>query len=170
MRRRRCAECARAGVHDIAQPFACVAAGALAVACATGCGAARSAVSDSQFAVKANAICRHEQAKLAYVAARARLLALAPQSPRVIRQQAAQSQLATERLQALARPAGEAAEIGRWLTARTVAATVALDLAEAPSHGEALAVADVRAQAARTLAQASTQAAALGLRACSEVG
>jgi hypothetical protein len=155
---------------DIAQLGAVVATGAFATACVTGCGAARPAVGHSRFAATADAICRHEQAKLAYIASRARLRALAPQSPPVIRQQAAQSQLATERLQRLARPSAEAAAIGRWLTARTVAATVALDLAEAPQHGEAVAVADVRAQAARALARASAQAASLGLGTCSEVG
>jgi hypothetical protein len=156
-------------MHDIAQVAAAVAAAVIAVVGAVGCGAARSAVGQGQFAARADAICRHEQQKLAYIAARARLLALASQSPQVIRQQAAQSQLATARLQALARPAGETRQIGRWLTARTVAATVALDLAEAPRHGDAAAVADVRAQAARSLSQASAQAVVLGLRTCSEV-
>jgi hypothetical protein len=156
-------------MHDIAGLAGLIAAGAVAVACAAGCGSAGPAVAHSQFATKANAICRREQVQLAYIDARDRLRGLAPQAPHVIRQRAAQSQLATERLQALAQPAGEAATIGRWLTARTVAATVALDLAEAPRHGEAVAVADVRAQAGRALAQASAQAAALGLRTCSEV-
>jgi hypothetical protein len=143
--------------------------GALVVA---GCGSSRERRPPTrpQFAAAAEAICRHERDKLAFIAARARPLGLAPRSPRVIRQQAAQSQLATTRLQALAQPAGEVPAIARWLTARTVAATVALDLAEAPARGEAVAVADVRAQAARTLAEASALAAALGLRTCSEVG
>ena len=159
-----------AGMHDIAQVAAMAVGAILAVAAAAGCGAARPAVSESRFSAQANAICRHEQQKLAYIAAHARLLALASQSAQVIRQQAAQSQLATAHLQALAQPAGERQQIAGWLTARTVAATVALDLAEAPRRGEAVAVADVRAQAARSLAQASAQASALGLRTCSEVG
>lgn len=157
-------------MHDIAQLAAPLAAGAVALVCAAGCGAPRSAVAHDQFAAKADAICSQEHAKLAYIAVRARRLGRSSQSPPVIRQQAAQSQLATERLQALARPAVEGSAIARWLTARTVAATVALDLAEAPRHGQAVAVADVRAQAARALAQASAQAATLGLGKCSEVG
>jgi hypothetical protein len=155
---------------DIAQLAALIGAGALALACAAGCGSARPAVAPGQFAAKANAICRQEQVTLAYIAARARLLGRPSQSPHAIRQRAAQSQAATARLQALEQPAGEANAIGRWLTARTVAATVALDLAEAPQHGDAVAVSDVRAQAARALGQAGAQAAALGIRTCSEVG
>jgi hypothetical protein len=157
-------------MHEIAHAAAVVAAGALAAAYAVGCGASRPALGQSQFAAAADAICRSEQAKLADIAARARLLGRSPQSPHVIRQRARQSQLATARLQSLAPPAGDAQAIARWLTARTVAATVALDLAEAPPRGEAVAVADVRAQALRTSARASAKAAALGLRKCSEVG
>jgi hypothetical protein len=144
----------------------------LAALIAAGCGATREqgAPTAAHFIAGAEAFCRHERAKLAYIAAYARARALSPQSPRVIRQQAAQSQLATARLQTLAQPADEARAIGRWLTARTVAATVALDLAEAPPHGQQRAVADVRAQAGRTLAQASALASSLGLRTCSEVG
>jgi hypothetical protein len=157
-------------MHDTAQVATLMAAGALALGCASGCGASRSTVSTGRFVAQAEAVCRHEQAKLAYVAAHARLLGLAAQSPQVIRQQAAQSQLATERLQALAQPGADAREIGQWLAARTVAATVALDLAEAPRRGDTVAVADVRQQAALSVARASAQAAGLGLRACSEVG
>jgi hypothetical protein len=135
-----------------------------------GCGAERhrSSPTPAQFAAAAESVCRYERAKLAFIAGRARRLGRAPESQQVIRQQAAQSQLATARLQALAAPGGGQSAIAGWLTARTVFATVARDLAEAPAAGDAAAVADVRAELARLRAAARAKALALGIRACGE--
>ena len=136
---------------------------------AGGCGSegARRAKTRAQFVASASRVCRFEQDKLAGI--RRRAVALALSAPQVIRQQARQSQLATTRLQELPKPRADAPAIDRWLTARTVAATVALDLAEAPARGEATAVRDVVAELARVRAQARGLALGLGIRACGEI-
>ena len=138
---------------------------------AGGCGSegARRAKTRAQFVASASRVCRFEQDKLAGIRRRAAELALALSAPQVIRQQARQSQLATTRLQELPKPRADAPAIDRWLTARTVAATVALDLAEAPARGEATAVRDVVAELARVRAQARGLALGLGIRACGEI-
>jgi hypothetical protein len=147
-------------------------AGALgATLLAGGCGSqgTRAAKTRAQFVASASRVCRVEQYKLAGIRRRAAELALALSAPRVIRQQARQSQLTTGRLEQLPKPAGDASAIDRWLTARTVAATVALDLAEAPARGEASAVRDVVAELARVRARARALALGLGIRACGEI-
>jgi hypothetical protein len=145
-------------------------AGLLAGVCAAGCGSTRAkrGFSRAQFITSADAVCRFEQAKLAFVAARARRLGHALAAPSVIRQQVAQSQLATARLESLPRPAADVRTIDRWLTARTVAATVALDLAEAPAKRDATAVRDVTAELAKTRARARDLALRYGSRVCDE--
>jgi hypothetical protein len=142
----------------------------LATLLPAGCGAARArrAPTRAQFIASADAVCRHEQAKLAYISARARRLGLALARPSVIRQQVAQSQLATSRLQSLGVPRGDARAIERWLTARTVAATLAIDVAEAPAKGERTAVSDVLRELAVTRARARGLALAYGSRVCGE--
>ena len=145
-------------------------AGLLAGVCASGCGATRAkrGFSRAQFIASADAVCRFEQAKLASIAQRARRLGRALAAPSVIRQQVAQSQLATARLEALPRPPADLRAIDRWLTARTVAATVALDLAEAPARGDAAAVRDVKGELARVRARARAMALGYGTRVCGE--
>ena len=70
----------------------------------------------------------------------------------------------------LPEPPGDGREIERWLTARTVAATVALDLAEAPAKGQARAVRDVRDELTTARSRARGLALAYGARVCGETG
>jgi hypothetical protein len=151
------------------QPGAVIAAGVLAALSSAGCGTTRErhGVSRAQFIASANAVCGFEQTKLAYIEGRARRLRRADSTPAVIRQRAAQSQLATARLEALPEPPGDGRAIGQWLTARTVAATVALDLAEAPPTGDATAVSDVKAQLLTARSRAHALALAYGSQVCS---
>jgi hypothetical protein len=147
-------------------------AGALsATALAGGCGSeeGRPARTRAQFAASASRVCRFEQYKLAGIRRRAAELALALSAPHVIRQQARQSQLATSRLEQLPKPAADAHAIERWLTARTVAATVALDLAEAPTRGQATAVRDLAAELVKLRLRARGLALGLGIGACGEI-
>jgi hypothetical protein len=145
-------------------------AGLIVGVCATGCGSTRAkrGFSRAQFIASADSVCRLEQAKLAFISQRARRLGHALAAPSVIRQQVAQSQLATARLEALPRPPADVRTIDRWLTARTVAATVALDLAEAPARGDAVAVRDVNGELAKTRARARDLALRYGSRVCDE--
>jgi hypothetical protein len=144
--------------------------GLLAATLASACGASRGQVpSRPEFAAAAEAICGHEQIKLEQVARRASELAPAPTAEELIRQQVAQSQLATARLEGLRPPRGDGSAIKRWLTARTVAATVALDLAEAPLKGATRARVAVAEELARRRAQARSLAQIYGLARCSEV-
>jgi hypothetical protein len=150
--------------------LALLAAGVLAGVVPTGCGATRTrrGLTRAQFIAAADAVCSHEQAKLRFIAERARVLGREPQAPAVVRQQVAQSQLGTARIEGLAEPPSDTRAIKSWLTARTVAATVALDLAEAPARGDATAVADVRSELARRRARARTLALAYGSQVCGE--
>ena len=142
----------------------------LAATIASACGASSAhAPTRAEFASDAEAICGHEQVKLVQVARRARELARAPTAAGLIRQQVAQSQLATARLEGLRPPAGDGSAIKRWLTARTVAGTVALDLAEAPLKGATRARVAVAGELARTRAKARSLAQTYGLRRCGEV-
>jgi hypothetical protein len=153
---------------DLRVLLAVLAAAVLAGVVAAGCGATRTkrGLTRTQFIASADAVCAHEQAKLRFIAERARLLHRPPEAPAVIRQEVAQSGLATGRIERLAEPAGDTGPIKRWLTARTVAATVALDLAEAPATGNAAAVADVRRELAARRARARTLALAYGSQVC----
>jgi hypothetical protein len=155
-------------VPDVRRRGAIVVVGIAAGVLAAGCGAARTkrGLTRAQFIASADAACRNEQAKLSFIAGRARLRGRAMTAPAVIRQQVAQSQLATGAIEALAEPPGDVRAIKRWLTARTVAATVALDLAEAPARGEAKAVAAVRRELDTTRARARGLAVAYGSPVC----
>jgi len=152
------------------QPGAVIAAGMLAALSASGCGATREkkGVTRARFIASADAACRLEQGRLAFIEARAQRPGRAPAAPPVIRQRVAQSQLTTARLEALPEPPGGGREIKRWLTARTVAATVALDLAEAPAKGRAGAVRDVRDELTTARSRARGLALAYGTRVCGE--
>jgi hypothetical protein len=110
--------------------------GIVALLALVGCGATgtRPPPTKAQFAVQADAVCRFEAEKLSRAAAFERApVAAFSTVPRLIRQAVAIRELADARLEALRVPAGEAATIGRWLTARTVAATLQRDAAEAPA-------------------------------------
>jgi hypothetical protein len=145
-------------------------AGIVAAGLSAGCGVtrARPGVSRAQFIAAADGVCRHEQAKLLFIAERARRFGHLVTASHVIRQQVAQFNLATGRLESLPEPPADVAAINRWLTARTVAATVALDLAEAPAKGDAQAVADVRRELATTRARAHSLASSYGSQVCGE--
>jgi hypothetical protein len=159
-------------VPDVRWRLAIIAVGVLAGGLAASCGATRTkqGLSRAQFIASADAVCRFEQAKLRFIDDRARRLRLALAGPVVVRQQVVQSTLATSRLEALEEPPHDTSRIKRWLTARTVAATVALDLAEAPARGSAVAVADVRHELELTRARARGLAIAYGSRVCGELG
>jgi hypothetical protein len=135
-----------------------------------GCGGSRGrAPTKAQFIAAAEAICRREQAKLEQIAQRARERVRPPTAAELIRQRVAQSQLATQQLEDLRRPAGEGDAIKRWLTARTVAATVALDLAEAPPTGAGSATIDVAGELGRARARVRDLARRYGLGLCGEL-
>jgi hypothetical protein len=79
---------------------------------------------------------------------------------------AAIHQGATNRLEALPEPSGQATTIARWLTARTVAATFEHDTAEAPAGEEMTAATDMRAAFARASARVRELSASYGFRIC----
>lgn len=142
----------------------------LAATVVSACGASRGrAPRRTDYIAAADAICSREQVKLGQIAQRVRELPRAPTTAALIRQRAAQSQLATKRLEDLRAPAADGAAIKRWLTARTVAATVALDLAEAPPTGAAKAALAVAGELGRARARARYLAQTYGLGRCSEV-
>jgi hypothetical protein len=87
-----------------------------------------------------------------------------------MRQEMATARLATARLESLPEPPGESEAIGRWLTARTVAATVARDAAEAPPAEDRAAVKDVFAELEVARARAGRLARDYGLEACGASG
>jgi hypothetical protein len=159
-------------VRELRPQLVLLAAAILAASLASACGTTRAkrGVTHAQFVASADAVCRREQAKLAFIANRARSLQETLAAPHVIRQQVAQFELATNRLEALPEPPRDVHAIDRWLTARTVAATVARDLAEAPAKGDSLAVADVRRELALTRARARDLAASYGSKVCGETG
>jgi hypothetical protein len=140
----------------------------LAALALTGCGTAgaKTAISKAQFVARADAICRAEQAKLAYIKRRAGAQSGVAVVPSLIRQKVAQSRLATARLESLHQPPGQAATIGRWLTARTVAATVASDVAEAPARKDATAVRDVVHELGKATVLEERLAGEYGLEVC----
>jgi hypothetical protein len=154
---------------DLRGLLAILAAGVFASVVVAGCGATRTrrGLTRAQFIAAADAVCRHEQVKLRFIAERVRLIRRPVEAPAVIRQEVAQSQLATGRIEGLVEPPGDTRAIKRWLTARTVAATVALDLAEAPARGNVVAVADMRRELAVRRARARTLALAYGSQVCS---
>ena len=131
-----------------------------------GCGGAGRRPSHAQFSSRAGAICAVEGRKLDYIRSRARARELSPRAPAVLRKEAAASRAATKDLEALERPRGAGAEVERWLTARTVAATIAIDLAEAPSDKDAAAVAAVAAELGRARERVRSLSGTFGGGAC----
>jgi hypothetical protein len=136
------------------------------------CGSARTRadMTKAQFIARADAICRAAEAKLAYIRQLAAKLGRAPSAPPVMRQEVAAARLATARLESLPEPPREGAAISRWLTARTVAATVASDAAEAPPREDRAAVRDVFAELEVARARAGQLARDYGLEACDAGG
>lgn len=136
------------------------------------CGTARTQadLTKAQFIARADVICRTMDAKLAYIRQLAAKLGRARSAPPVMRQEVAAARLATARLESLPEPPGESEAIGRWLTARTVAATVASDAAEAPPGEDRAAVKDVFAELQVARARAGRLARDYGLEACGASG
>jgi hypothetical protein len=140
----------------------------VAVLAVTSCGTARTnaAVTKAQFIARADAICQAEQAKLAFIKLGAGAAGEGPTTPSVIRQEVVQSRAATAKLESLPQPPGENATIGKWLTARTVAATIASDAGEAPAGEDATAVRDVLNELTRANALAQRLAGDYGVETC----
>jgi hypothetical protein len=136
------------------------------------CGTTRTKanLTKAQFIARADAICRMTDAKLAYIRQLAAKMGHAPSAPPVIRQEVAAARLATARLESLPEPPGESQAIARWLTARTVAATVASDAAEAPPGEDRAAVKDVFAALELVRARAGRLARDYGLEVCGASG
>jgi hypothetical protein len=136
------------------------------------CGTARTRadMTKAQFIARADAICRAAEVKLAHIRQLAARLGRAASAPPVMRQEVAANRLATARLESLPEPPGEGGAIARWLTARTVAATVASDAAEAPAGEDRAAVKDVFAELEVARARAGRLAHDYGLEACGASG
>jgi hypothetical protein len=132
----------------------------------TSCGKGGPQPSRAQFSARAAAICANEDRKLDYIRNRARARRLSPQAPSVLRKEAAAGRAATEDLEALERPRGAGSEIRRWLTARAVAATITIDLAEAPSAEHTSAVAAVAAELGRARERVRALSGTFGGGAC----
>jgi hypothetical protein len=134
--------------------------GAIALLALAGCAAtsAQSTLTKGQFTARADAICRNEEAKLQRAAALDHAsIASIGEVRQLTRQAAAIHEEATFKLESLPQPRGEAATIRSWLTARTVAATLEHDTAEAPPGRGSTAARDIR----EALARASTSVQAL---------
>ena len=136
------------------------------------CGTARTRadMTKARFIARADAICRAAEAKLTYIRQLAAKLGRAQSAPPVMRQEVAAARQATARLESLREPPGGSEAIDRWLTARTVAATVASDAAEAPAKEAGAAVKDVFEQLDVARARAGRLAREYGLEACGESG
>jgi hypothetical protein len=136
------------------------------------CGSARTRadMTKARFIARADAICRAAEAKLTSIRQLAAKLGRAPSAPSVLRQEVAAARLATARLESLPEPPGASEAIDRWLTARTVAATVASDAAEAPAGEARAAVRDVFEQLYAARARAGRLAREYGLEACGASG
>lgn len=139
----------------------------------TGCGVTRTkqGLTKAQFIAHADAICRTEDVKLAYIEQRAAALEGASIAsfrsvPRLIRKASAIQETANLKLESLPEPPGETKTIGRWLTARIVAATIALDAAEAPSGRDLIAANDLQRQLAIANASAHDLSRSYGFAVC----
>ena len=125
----------------------------------------------ARFAARADAICRDELAKLRRAATIERApLAAFTSVPRLIREAVVIQEAATASLEALRGPAGEAGEIRRWLTARTVASTLRRDAAEAPLHEYRAAVRRLQHTLERATARERRMSRAYGFRVCGATG
>ncbi|MFI4985245.1 MAG: hypothetical protein ACHP93_05565 [Solirubrobacterales bacterium] len=125
---------------------------------ATGCGATRTkaGLTRAQFIAAADGVCRVEEVRLEYIEQRAATLEGASVAsfrsvPRLIRKAVAIHEAANAKLEALAQPPAETTAIGKWLTARIVATTIALDAAEAPAGHDLVATKDLQQQLSRAI-------------------
>jgi hypothetical protein len=140
---------------------------------ATGCGATRTkaGLTRAQFIGEADAVCRVEEVKLKYIESRAQALEGAPVAsfrsvPRLIRKAVAIHEVANANLESLAQPPGETTAISKWLTARIVATTIALDAAEAPAGHDLIATRDLQRQLSRARALVRGLAHSYGFAVC----
>lgn len=142
----------------------------LALLTLAGCGGSSTPPpTKAQFRARAEAVCRREAQALRGAAAFERApLAAFTSVPRLIRQAVALRELADSRLESLQEPAGEASAIQRWLTARTVAATLQRDAAEAPPGKFRAAATDLGEAVARAEALARRLSQGYGPIGCSE--
>lgn len=139
----------------------------------TGCGVTRTkaGLTKAQFIAHADAICGVERQDITYVERRAAALEGASVAsfrsvPHLIRKAVAIYETTNAELESLAEPPGETRAIGRWLTARVVAATVALDAAEAPAGHDLVAARDLQQELSRAIALARRLARAFGFAVC----
>jgi hypothetical protein len=140
---------------------------------ATGCGVTRTkpGLTKAQFIAHADAICGVEDENLAYIERRAATLEGASVAsfrsvPRLIRKAVAIHEVTNAKLESLAEPPGEATAIAKWLTARIVATTVALDAAEAPAGHDLIATKDLQRQLSRAVALVRGLAHSYGFAVC----
>jgi hypothetical protein len=140
---------------------------------AVGCSVAHTepGLTRARFIARADAICRAEDEKLTYIKHRAGALegasiasfrSVAP----LIRKAVAVHEAANAKLESLPEPPGDTAAIRKWLTARTVATTVASDSAEAPAGRDLSAAQDVQKELSRVIAQARDLARGYGFKVC----
>jgi hypothetical protein len=137
------------------------------------CGGARNgaAPTRARFTAQADAICRHELAKLRRAAAIERApLAAFTSVRRLIREAIVIQEAATDRLEALREPNGDAAEIRSWLTSRTVTSTLRRDAAEAPLGAYPAAVKRLQHALERATALERRMSRAYGFRVCGTLG
>jgi hypothetical protein len=139
----------------------------------TGCGVTRtkSGLTKAQFIAHADAICRVEEVELKYIEQRAATLEGASVAsfrsvPRLIRKAVAIHEVANAKLEALSQPPAETTAIGKWLTARIVATTIALDAAEAPAGHDLIATKDLQQQLSRAIALVRRLAHSYGFAVC----
>lgn len=152
-------------------PIAILVVGLLAGS--TGCGMTRTeaGLTKARFIVRADAICASEDVKLAYIERRAQALEGASPAyfrsvPHLIRKAVAIHEAANAKLEALPQPPGETTAIEKWLTARIVASTIALDAAEAPAGKDLTAAKDLQQQLTRAIVLVRTLARSYGFAVC----
>jgi hypothetical protein len=138
-----------------------------------GCGRTRTdpTLTRGQFIASADAICKVEEVKLNYIEQRAATLEGASVAsfrsvPRLIRKAVAIHEVTNAKLEALAQPPAETTAIGRWLTARIVASTIAFDAAEAPAGHDQIATRDLQQQLSRATALVRRLARSYGFAVC----
>jgi hypothetical protein len=143
----------------------------LAVLATAGCGAANTkpGLTKAQFIAQADAICRAEDEKLHRAAELSHAsIASFGDVPRLIRQAVAIHEATNAELESLTEPPGQVATIGKWLTARTVAATVESDAAQALAE-ELSTARNVQEERKRTSALARALAHNYGFNVCGPI-
>ncbi len=138
-----------------------------------GCGRTRTdpGLTKAQFIAAADAVCRVEEVKFKYIEQRAATLEGASAAsfrsvPHLIRKAVGIREDTNAKLESLAEPPGETTAIGKWLTARIVSTTMALDTAEAPAGHDLIATKDLQQQLTRAIARVRGLAHAYGFAVC----